>query len=109
MLPNQENRTADFYFTSVPVFLHRMRSVAILFHRLHVAVVKPCHGMTIGAEHCRARHVQAQSAILNRRSDCNSEYQDRPAQRIQFREQCLGVGSKNEVETSRTFFSIALR
>jgi hypothetical protein len=74
-----------------------------------MAVVKPCHGMTIGAEDCRAGHVQAQSAILNRRSDCNSEYQDCPAQRIQFRKQFLGVGSKNEVETSRAFFSITLR
>jgi hypothetical protein len=43
----------------VPVFLHSVRSVAILLHRRPVIVVKPPHGMTIGAEHCRAGHVQA--------------------------------------------------
>jgi hypothetical protein len=42
-----------------PVFLPSVRSVAILLQWLHAAVVKPCHGMTIGAEHCRAGHVQA--------------------------------------------------
>jgi len=74
-----------------------------------MAVVKPCQGMTIGADHCRAGHVQTQSAILNRRSDGNSEYQDCSAQRIQVRNQYLGVGRKNEVDTSRAFFSVALR
>jgi len=63
----------------------------------------------MGREHCCAGHVQAYSAILNRRSDCNSQYQDCPAQRIQFRKQFLGVGFKNEAETSRAFSSIALR
>ena len=59
MLPNQESQSVDFHFAAVPAFLHSVRSVAILLHCLHVAVVKPCHGMTIGAEHCRAGYVQA--------------------------------------------------
>ena|ERR1017187_1564365 len=28
-------------------------------HCLHMSLLKPCHGMTIGGEHCRAGHVQA--------------------------------------------------
>ena len=43
----------------VPLLLDSVQSVVILLQWLHVAVVKPCHGMTIGAEHCRAGHVQA--------------------------------------------------
>ena len=59
VLPNQENQTVDFYFAPVHAFLHSVRSIVILLHWRHVAVVKPCHGMTIGAEHCRTGHVQA--------------------------------------------------
>jgi hypothetical protein len=59
VLPNPENQNVDFYFAPVPAFLYSVRSIVILLHWLHVAVVKPCHGMTIGAEHCRAGHIQA--------------------------------------------------
>jgi hypothetical protein len=99
----------DSSFTPAPVFLHSVRSVAIFLNWLYMSLMKPHQNVTIGSEHCRAGHVQAQSAVLNRRSDCHSEYQDSPAQRIQFRNQCLGVSSKNEVEASRAFFIIARR
>ncbi len=42
-----------------PRFLHSVRSVVILLHGLRVAVLTPCHGMTISREHCSAGHVQA--------------------------------------------------
>jgi hypothetical protein len=43
----------------VSVFLHSLQSVAILLNCLHLAAVKPRHGMTTGSEHSRAGHAQA--------------------------------------------------
>ena len=50
---------AGVYFTPAPVFLNGVRRVVILLRWPFAAVVKPRHRMTIGADYCRSRHVQA--------------------------------------------------
>jgi hypothetical protein len=58
-----QNRTLKdpgrLLFHSGADFLYSVRSLVILLHLPRVAVVKPCHRMTVGGEHCRAGHVQA--------------------------------------------------
>src|ERR1700687_2599634 len=62
---------AESCFSAKETKLHRLlfrsgarvstqrRSVVILLHWLHMSLMKPRQNVTIGAEHCRAGHVQA--------------------------------------------------
>jgi hypothetical protein len=108
VLPGQETNRWPSITLLRASFLRGMRSNAADLQRFHLLLLKPCHDVAISRKHGRAGNVQSESAILNRSSDCHSEDQDRPAERIQLRNQSLRIGCKNDVKTSQPFFGITL-
>jgi hypothetical protein len=84
-----------------------LRNVVILILPAE-SVIKPSHCPAIGGNDGSPGHVQTKTAVLYGAADGISQNQNCAREWIQFRDQCLGIHSKYESETSGARFIIQL-